>query len=213
MSFWKILLLLPLFLHAQILPIDSIDEVVVEITDVLFFDVDDTLIRYPSHLGSEPWFCEACQRSDFQELATLLFHKLPVVPVEPRVVSLIDEFQQQGIEVVGITARKTSHPEEVLDQVHSVGISFSPSIYREGLLLVGKKTKGECILALFEASGKTPKRVLLVDDRLSQLEEVEKTLEEEGIPFTGYWYRAIEPSRSAYDEITSRSMQEEGVLK
>ncbi len=180
-------------LGAHIIERDSLVDLRVPQGSSVFFDVDDTLIYYPYHLGRDQWFKETWEATDgdrkaiedFHRLAGLLAEHLDVAPVDPENRDVIRRLQKQGCEVLAITARQKIHPgidnwmEKTHSQVQSVGIDLP-------ILFTDRGPKGPVILA------QSPSLVVLIDDRLSELQEVEETLLDAGIPFLGIHYRVME---------------------
>lgn len=191
-----ILLFLPLTVWGEIQEIDSITEVIEYAYDnsLLLFDIDDTLICYPSHLGSTPWFAETCIKAreagrlqQFHEMAAFLADHVDVVPVEPKTASVISQLQKRKVECMAITSRAAIHPahpnwmEKTKEQLASIGVTFD----REILFTDWKK--GEVLVEYLEGR-KHPGKIVLVDDRRSELERVEAALKPLEIPFLGLWY-------------------------
>lgn len=170
---------------------------------VVFLDVDDTLICYPSHLGNERWFVEQWQKGNLEEfhrLAALLAENVPTVAVEPGTPELIHQWQELGATVIVITSRALEHPAiedwrgVTLHQIQSAGFDVTDA----QLHFAASTPKGEAIAALIDAMPIPPTRVLFIDDRLSDVEGVEAALNHK-IELLSVWYRACEPRQAAYD--------------
>ena len=164
---------------------------------IVFLDVDDTLICYPSHLGNERWFVEQWALGDearFHRLAAFLATALPVVPVEEEAPEIVRRWQEAGAQVIAITSRALEHPEldDWQDVTYQQILDAGYQLPRENLIFAGSTPKGEVITNFLAELPARPSRVLFFDDRLSDLEGV-------GEEITSVWYRACEPRRTAYD--------------
>lgn len=167
---------------------------------LLIFDLDETLIRYPGDLGSTAWFEEEWERASsqsapamayFHQLAAFLAEHLPVVPVEAELPERIQQLQEEGITLMGITSRELFHPaladwpRKTIEQVEAAGFDLSRTapllateeegipLYQSGILFCGKKGKGEVLRQFLEKIGKEATcDIWLIDDRESELEAV-----------------------------------------
>ncbi|MGE3954488.1 MAG: DUF2608 domain-containing protein [Parachlamydiales bacterium] len=184
-------------------------DVAAEVTPetLVVIDLDDTLIRYPSHLGSTAWFEAEWGRGDFHHLSGLLAQRLPVVPVEKEAPHLLVGLQESGIAVMGLTRRALHHPgcpnwpEKTAEQVTSIGITFNPPTcdgLTGGILITDGGKKGEALLHYLAALAEPPRHILFVDDRRGEAEEVEIALAPH-YPITSVWYRYQELCGPRYD--------------
>lgn len=202
-------------IDAKIVEVNSSQEILSLISDeaVVLFDLDDTLMCYPGHLGSEPWFCAAKEDLhplDCDQIAGLLAQCMPVVPVEVGVLEMIHSLQRRGFIVGGITARESFHPavsdwrEKTIDQINSLGIDFRDTFHQvcrgldyKGVLFTGRGYKGRAVVELLT---RLPiSHLVLIDDRYDDLYTVEQALAGTDTEFLGIWYRKIEERRNLYD--------------
>jgi Protein of unknown function (DUF2608) len=162
---------------------------------LVVLDLDDTLICYPFDLGSTPWFEEAYQcwhPDEFHEMAGLLARKLPVAPVELELPHVLNNLKAP---VLVLTGRETTHPavpnwrERTEEQLFEAG-------YRLGPVHMGGRA-GKAALFAQLVRDHQPTRVLIVDDRLSDLEALSDEADRLGVECEAWWYRARE--RVSYD--------------
>lgn len=178
-------------------------ECLVDAETIVFLDVDDTLICYPSHLGNERWFIEQWALGDearFHRLAAFLATSLKVVPVEEGAPEVIAQWQEAGARVIAITSRALEHPvikdwqQLTYQQILDAGYRLD----RSDLIFAGSTSKGEVIANFIAEMSIQPARILFFDDRLSDVEGVEGAFCR-GEQLITVWYQACEPRRAVYD--------------
>ncbi|MBS0621727.1 MAG: DUF2608 domain-containing protein [Verrucomicrobia bacterium] len=155
----------------------------------------------------------------FHEIAALLAQKLDVAPVEEKTAAIVREWQCQGAYVMAITARALGSPAledwqgKTLEQLNRVGVHLGysapvivgqlptdrPSSYRDGILFLGPNNKGDAILLLLDQMETPPQKVVVIDDRKSDIDKMVEALVRAKVPFCAYWYRAQEGRYALYD--------------
>lgn len=221
-------------LHADIVEIDRIDEMrpyVVGQQVLCLFDIDDTLIDNPFHLGSPPWRNWVRKTLPpysgfvlFDALTLYIAKHAPYKAVEPTTARLISDFQESGVTAFGFTARGRSEwyttTLEGVDrfthrQLAQVGIDFKrtpvpeelkslkPDYFFNGIIFSKHIPKGDLLQILFQELNYTPSLILFVDDKLEQVKSVEEALKEAGIPFIGFWYRRAEKDRAGFNPMAT----------
>ncbi len=188
---------------------------------LVVFDIDNTLGRPPTDLGSDQWFYANIERlkkegKNFQEAVK---HLVPIylqihqhtqmVPVENETVPLVRELQKKGITVIALTARSISLTNRTAAQLQQMGIDFSlnlpykfpivyepengqPAIYLGGIIFVGNHDKGEVLVHWLEQTGISPHKVIFVDDKMKNIRSVEKALCKQHYPFIGIRYSRLD---------------------
>jgi hypothetical protein len=184
------------------------------------FDVDETLISNRQSLGCPKWrgwvkpHLGAVQRHYplYDALTFFIAQKVPYVPCEPSTPALIADLSESAT-VCGFTARGRTqwYSTEVEgvdrfthDQLKRVGIDFhrqklpgdlhqlNPDYFYDGIIFSRNEgLKGEVLIRLFNEISYRPGLLIFVDDRLDQVQSVEKAALELGIPFIGFWYTYV----------------------
>ncbi|PJD94454.1 MAG: hypothetical protein CK425_11430 [Parachlamydia sp.] len=219
-------------LFAEVISIDSLSQVKLPPASqaLIFFDIDDTLIDFPTMLGSKMWrkhIVEATSQDTsnnwHDRFSLYLAQHCPVTTVEPSTSSYIKDLQKQGYTIYGLTARErhkwydTPCPDVdqlTVSQLNSVDIDFNQlsmlphteaiiqnSEYFQGTLFANTDLKGDFLKQLFENASSLPEHVVFIDDKLSQVESVSETLEALGIKADCYWYRAIEVKSNSFNSL------------
>lgn len=173
-------------------------------TDTLvIFDIDNTLIYPKTLIGSEQWFYAMVEKykaegKDTQEAINTilpqsfeLLEYLPMEPIEPTTVSIIQDLKQRGIVTIALTARSLDLTYRTLDQLANMGIHFNgtgpiqcplvygkgkPALYMEGILFCGNHAKGEVLVHWLNQINYHPKKIIFIDDKMKNIEAVEKLL-------------------------------------
>lgn len=115
---------------------------------------------------------------------------------------------------MGLTHRQPSLADSTIRQLASLDWSFqptapvkntfevpssNPTIYKEGVLFTGEyNKKGEIFTRFLSIIGQKPKKIIFIDDKRSHVEDVEKTVIDQGIECIGVHYRAIEYAEKVY---------------
>ena len=221
------LCLIPSLIWGVIFESDQMQDVFphVESETWVLIDVDNTLIESSVHLGSAQWrtyirnkalkLGNDAAKSDLilDKFWIFVQHFVPVRLVDPAAQTVIEKLQDSKTVVVALTAREPLEMEHTRKQLDSAGIALSNgsfpehlslpashySIYDDGVIYCGDSTKSEALIAFFQEVGYVPKKVIFVDDKLSQLQELEKTLEQMGIQFVGIRFSAADVRVKAFD--------------
>ena len=190
-------------------------------------DLDNTLFEAAQSLGHAKWFYdlanekmgngmtreEAIDATYPEWIRTQKICK--VKPLEEDFVPSLISLQEKGIVVMGFTHRQTSVASATVKQVNSLGFSFtrtapceavysipakkSPAQFIHGILFVGDHNKKVDILIPFlSLVSATPKKIVFIDDKRKNVEELEPVLEGLGIEYIGVHYTAIEYAKPVY---------------
>ncbi len=154
-------------------------------------------------------------------------HSMLVDPASPQ---LIRDLQKRGVPVIAFTASSGGPLGEIesmadlrCEQLRAFGFFFEttfpeldsiefskqpgkafPPLFHHGVLFASNHTKGEVLPHLLSQLSWHPRKVVMVDDRLEQLQSIEKALESTGIEFIGLHYRAAEELPYQVDEELAR---------
>lgn len=195
----------------------------------LLVDLDNTLFQASQALGHVDWLLdEVSKRIELGMSRKDAFHSMyplwkktqmiaNVIPVEEALIEVIQELQEKGIIVMGVTHREPFLASETLRQVYSLGIDFlksTPStnsfeffqneraLYWEGILFVDTfNEKGEIFRSLLKVLGSKPKKIVFLDDKKKNVEELAEAAVIEAI---GVYYTAIEQKPKIYSPDLAR---------
>jgi len=131
--------------------------------------------------------------------------------VQPETARMIRFLQDVGIAVVALTSRSLPIKKRTLEQLAHMNVDFSlsppsqPVIdfalhdslhrrghYEHGIIFSGENDKGELLLEFFSRVDYHPKKVIFIDDKLKYVEQIEKAMEKEGIPYIGIRYSRLD---------------------
>lgn len=196
------------------------------------FDIDDTLIVNPFSLGSSSWRNWAKQKIPKYDTPFVVYDALTLyiaknasyIAVEPTTASLIADLQNEGIAALAFTARGrsqwyTSDIEGIdrftHEQLIQAGMDFKktiipqellslePTYFKDGIIFAQHIKKGDLLKHLFKDLNYLPSIIIFIDDKLEQVESVEKVVKETGIPFLGFWYRRAELDGANFDPLVA----------
>lgn len=186
--------------------------------DTLYaFDLDNTLIETTQHLGSDEWFShhidhtmehEDLSRNEamlkFISLYVKVQERTQMRLVDDRIPDLLFQMQKNKMSMIGFTKRAPLLSKRTFEQIAPLGIDFSSSspikeemvfenlgrtLFKKGILFVGHgMQKGPVLAAYLEKLETLPKRVVMIDDKLSHLENIASSLEPLGLDFIGIRY-------------------------
>jgi hypothetical protein len=191
---------------------------------LLLFDIDMTLMRARTYLGSDVWFEHLLRRyqdrdglshGDAVERAQILWHAtqagIEVDPIETTTAEIHRELKLLAGATLGLTARNPMLRDYTLRDLRSLDLGFfshpadgeersldlpHPAVLHEGIAFVGQNSKGAGLSALLPVLANTrdflPARIVMIDDRLSHLESMQKVADAAGIPFLGFHYTFAE---------------------
>lgn len=193
-----------------------------QLRPLLIYDIDNTLVRAQDVQARDEYFSARLKREmeSGKDLTTACNIVLPqffecmkktaVSLVDERSVGSITRLQRRGIAMIALTAR-SPHVLEVctLKQLARVGINFritSPAHendlnftgmmdkadFKGGVVFCGNNDKGAVLERLFEQTGFIPDKIIFVDDKLKNLENVEREALKLHIPFLGIRYSKLD---------------------
>ncbi len=193
---------------------------------LLVLDIDNTLLVSTQCVGMTKWGWSQTSRFEKAGMSHMeamkaahdLLHDVWAVsemtPVDERLPLLIKRFQDQGVVVLGLSNRPPRVDFVTADQLQSIGISLSRTAlnkddfkvesevdthYTEGVIFVGEMgDKGKALEAFLRTVLHAPKKVVFVDDHLSNIRTVESM--KIGAEYTGVWYRKAEKLVASYNQ-------------
>lgn len=207
---------------------NKISEVIHLIDQETWFlvDLDNTVFQTKQALGHVDWFqhevekliAKGKSREDAFHSLYPLWKKAQtmteVMPVEADFPRVIVELQNRGIVVMGLTHRQLFIIPQTLRQIDSLGLDFRrtapsqetihiegirPSCYTQGVLFVDDfNSKGERLISLLDQMRKKPQKIVFIDDKKKNVEDVAKAASNLGIEYIGVYYTAASDGEKIY---------------
>lgn len=192
--------------------------------DQVFLDLDNTTFESAQMLGGDAWGMDFLERlinkgislNEAQKQEGKLFDsinaKSAVRLIEKDTPELIAQARARGHQVHALTARRSRLTFVTEQQTKSLGLQYSLSenleenailgpktLYRSGIIFANGLNKGHALLRFFAATRKPPGRVIIVDDKKSNLEEALAALTGAGIPTVAWLYKGAGFHTASYD--------------
>ncbi len=217
------------FVAAEIHEIKNMKEVLnyldPKIAQIVVFDIDNTLLSPADDLGSDQWFSHLVKQhvangrdqiAACDQVLPTYFHiqnYINLVPTELDLVASIKAIEQACAHTICLTARSPLKLINVtLEQLAKNKLTFNVpefdhvrlalpenSIYQDGVLFCGHSCKGLVLRQFLDACHYTPTQIILVDDKLYNLQSVEKQLNLAGIQFIGLRYAGCDERIANFD--------------
>jgi hypothetical protein len=208
-------ILFALCLNAEVIETDKIEEIAPYVDEQtwVIFDIDDTLIESKLQLGRCMWYKDEIEKLKnlghddgvANDLMIPILDRVreacPVQTLEPDTSAFIQRIQKKAGAVFCLTSRYKHASASTFYQLNQVGMNFSSSApshfslpneevhYENGILCISPhNNKGRTIRLLIEEFQKKPERIVFVDDSKKHLIDMEKEMEEEGIPCINFLY-------------------------
>lgn len=215
------------FIEAKIIETQYIDDVIPLVDAETWFlvDLDNCMFQGAQALGHANWFYDELQQRmqkgmnrddairDFYPHWIKTQKICKVKPLEKNFVPALTALQNKGVVIMGLTHRQPFVADSTLQQVYSLGFDFlktapsketfcipaqTPTLYSQGILFVGDyNKKNEIFEPFLSLIGKTPKKIVFIDDKRKNVEELER-LTNYGIEYIGVHYTAIDHASTVY---------------
>lgn len=193
---------------------------------LVLLDIDDTILIAPQMLGTDAWLnhqirertkdgvdpAEAFTKSLLEWQAIRYITEMELV--EPDTGDIIRQLQAKGGHVIGITmqgvalADRTSHhlhihhidlsKNAISEEPHCFKLGRRNLFYLDGILYTQGTSKANGLFTLCDKMGYVPKRIVLIDDRESHVQDVEQAAEKRGIEFIGLRYAFSDARKNAF---------------
>lgn len=212
----------------QIHEIEEIEEILNHLTEksLLLLDIDNTLIEPTQHLGTERWLYsriehyakegamarEAFDKAHIEWMSVQGLTK--VQSVEEQTVPLIQQLQERGVPIMGLTARNLSLSAVTVQQLMSVGIDFRKTaphdggcyfhsnegiLFRDGILFSANTPKHNAFAMFLDEVDHSPEHLVFVDDKQFHLLPFGLYASEKKVPFVGLRYGYLDEKVEAFD--------------
>jgi hypothetical protein len=233
---------IPLLAEAKVIQTNSFADILTEIDEDtwVFCDIDDTLLTTTTTLGNSLWwdyFINKMEKARFSldqvqsevnHLIGTILKKAPVTLVEKNTASVVAEMQNKGVKVFGLTARK-NHPAYLpefdlvtFQDLNAQGIVFNElpveateklnKYFSYGTIYTSHNLKGPYLKDFFEQVGAQPKKVVFIDDSISQVDSVIQTMASLNIPVAVFHYTFIENNGPRFNPYIA-NIQLENLIK
>ena len=191
-------------------------------------DLDNTLFEASQAIGHVNWYYDEIvkllQNGMSKEEAVNKFYPEWLKVQETGAIQVIeDEFiplmillQQQGIVVMGLTHRLPIAAQTTIRQINSIGFDFTPTaptqetfsleakyptLYLQGVLFVNDfNSKGDVFTSFLSKIGKRPEKVVFIDDKKANVEDLEKSLQQLNVDYMGIYYTAQTEKAPIYSQ-------------
>lgn len=197
--------------------IDKYIDIQIKNGDVVFWDIDHTLIEPLTYEGSEPWFQSLYgaamtiseeAKKNVIELYNHFQFKTEVRLTEPSLKDFWPAWKQKGVVMFGLTSRSTTLASRTHDQLQSVGLSFDKTNHQyatdpilvNNILFTAGGHKGKVLKDFLKQNPElSRKRIIFVDDSLKNIQAVESELSQLDFDIEIYHY---EQSAHRYHKIS-----------
>lgn len=213
------------FMHAiDIYRIKEIARYLVNKRTLVIFDIDNTLLRPKTNLGSEQWFSHLVQERIQHgfDLASAFNHVLPLyrhVHLNSDMILTEQDLNEDIADIIDVcdhaiclTARSEPLAQRTIDQLHKHGLRFHvaacvdcdyyvPHVahYKSGILFCGHNDKGDVLSAFLDDINYTPEVIIFVDDKEKNLHAVEVVAKRRNIEFIGLRYAGCDEQVNSFD--------------
>ncbi len=197
---------------------------------LVILDIDDTLLIPKQTLGTDVWFRYELKQNEKRGvddpldktlgLWEAIRHITEVEIVEEGSDLLVEELQNQGISVMGLTTQGLALATRTVKQLQSLHFDLfktapvkvdwygEGALFRKGILFTAGTNKGAALLRFLDQNGLAPTQVVFVNDKWTHLREVEEALEKRGIPFLGLRYSYSDARVDAFQpEIAEKELK------
>ena len=211
---------------AEIIETDSIYEAIgnAKPGDLVLLDLDNTVFQLKHMAGTDQWFEHFLKEArNFTDLASLAhettrsifieIHNLTNVhPVEEETPSLIYELQKNNVLAIALTARPLRYLNMTLRQLKELDIDFTRSpipdvpnqlsdlaMFHEGVIFTGGSHKGEALTYFLDFARMRPDRVIMVDDKAKNLDDIGYSMNQRKIPTELWRYNRTDADIESFD--------------
>lgn len=194
---------------------------------IVLLDLDNTLITAKQTLGTDQWFeylfNKHKETSDTKQKALentlVISHKVhlqtELVPLENTTVQTVKKLQRNAKHVLALTARSTVLSTKTHEQLTQINIDFNNrnqindmilydeynSLLQNGIITANDASKGELVKKLIQKANidlKEVDKIIFVDDKLHNLQNVSKAAHDLNVNFMGFRYSYADPQTEAF---------------
>ena len=195
---------------------------------VVLWDIDETLLRTPQYLGSDPWLkyhignlekkglCKSNALDYSMYLQLIIYRSLRMKLVDNSAPVIIKNLQAKNIHTMAVTHRAIFVMKKTIKQLKRAGIDFSkdPLFNKNldlsekyigkstlGILFTGDNPKGKILFSFFKKVGYKPTKIIMVDDELKNLQDIEREAKKHGVAFIGIRFSKLDTWKKKFNRI------------
>lgn len=227
------LMALPSLVMGKIIEADTFEEILQHLSPqtIVLCDLDNTLIEASQHLGSVQWgdhykkkLIEAGETAEKAEemMEQFWLKMLPTVPmrlVDAEAPKIIENMQQKGTLVLGLTARYSEEAPYTHPQLNQFGIHFNqffekeinlkaPLLYEKGILFSGTHKKSEALLAFLKQLPQLPQKIIFIDDKYRHIQDLENALASFQLDYVGIRFSKTDERIHAFNPLIAEIQEE-----
>jgi hypothetical protein len=218
---------IPSVLISDILETEFFEEIINHLSPntLVCCDLDNTLIEASQQFGSVQWgdnyrrslIESGVSSEEAEEIVHQIWMKmLPIITmrlVDTEAPRIIQNFQQKGCIVLGLTARYPEEAQYTHSQLNRVGIHFDnrysrqkmllngPVLYEKGILFCGTcNKKGEALINFLKRIEFKPQKIVFIDDKLTHIKDLENILTSFNIDYVGIRFSKADKRVNEYDQ-------------
>lgn len=197
---------------------------------LVVLDIDNTLMRPATHLGSDEWFSHLVQEKVAQGMDTisairnvlpLYFHIhfiIDLVPTEPHLHEEITRIACRCEHIVCLTSRSPNIVQRTVMQLAKNKLHFyMPEhqervvncLYLNGVIFCGNTDKGQVLCTFLDDIAYVPEVIIFVDDKEKYIHAVEAAAQKRNISCIGLRYAGCDHHVKNFDShATYKELQE-----
>jgi len=226
--FLSILLLGVSSLRAEVIEAKHFSEISTHATPgtLVISDIDDTILIPLQMIGSDEWFSHRINKHRTDGLQPNLALEKTVAEAqavrqltqmklaEPGTDKIIQALQKKGICVMGLTVQASAVAMRTNQQLKTSNVDLTVNalskedqyfplngqnmLYKNNILFTTGTSKGEALFTLLDKIKVTPKRIVFIDDKASNVADVEKWAKKRNVQFIGLRYSHSDQSKAAF---------------
>lgn len=224
-----IFMTLPCLLWSEIVDISSITQINEHLRNdsLVIFDLDNTIFEPTQELGNDQWFRQRIRdyRNTGLDKEVSVEHALiewlsiqgvtKMKLVEEQSIPMISMLQDSGRSVMGLTTRGMEVSVQTLHHLKKLGVHLSFTspfqkehvfmngprgvLFKKGILFTSGTNKGSALFNFLEHADFVPKHIIFINDKASNLKEVEDFCFDKKIPFIGLRYAFLDNKVESYN--------------
>lgn len=193
---------------------------------LVIFDIDNTLAETVLLPGSDQWFyflitdqkqyglTEQQAIDNILPLYHAIRNKAELKLTENTIPSIFKRLHNNNVQTIGLTAQGAQLEHQTTKELKRLGVNFHNTIttknfidlelgtathYNCGILFSEGRPKGRVLQRFFDLTHYKPQKIIFIDDKLHNLENVQKYAKHHGIEFIGIHYTRLSKKVEQFD--------------